>query len=85
MAMSPDAELIDRIMSLPDEERAELARQLIISLEPAAPEAGAEVDAAWEAEIERRLGQVDRGEVELRDWRQSIERIRATLQRPKAG
>ena len=83
--MSIHAELIDRVMSLPADERAELARQLIVSLEPPAPDAADDVDAAWEEEIERRLGQVDRGEVELRDWRQSIERIRATLKRPKAG
>ena len=83
--MSLHAELLNRVMTLPDNERAELARQLIISLESAAPEAGADLDAAWDAEIERRLEQVDRGEVELRDWRQSIERIRATLKRPDAG
>lgn len=83
--MSLHAELIDRVMSLPADARAELARQLIISLEPVAPEAADDVDVAWEAEIERRLSQVERGEVELRDWRQSIERIRATLRRPNAG
>jgi putative addiction module component (TIGR02574 family) len=82
--MSIHADLIDRVMSLPANERAELARQLIVSLEPDVTDAQADVDAAWETEIERRLGQVDRGEVELRDWRQSIERIRETLRRPKA-
>ena len=84
--MSLGAELINRVMSLSAGDRADLARQLIMSLEPVGPEgADDDVDAAWEGEIERRLDQVDRGEVELRDWRQSIERIRATLKRPKAG
>ena len=64
---------------------AELARQLILSLETVALDAGDDVDTAWEAEIDRRLAQVDRGEVALRDWRQSIERIRGTLKRPASG
>ena len=84
-SMSIHAELIDRVLNLPPDERAELARQLILSLETVALDAGDDVDTAWEAEIDRRLAQVDRGEVALRDWRQSIERIRGTLKRPASG
>jgi len=72
--MSLQAELVSRVLDLPVGERAELARQLILSLEPV--EHDPDADTAWEAEIERRLTQVDRGEVELREWRQSVERIR---------
>jgi Putative addiction module component len=44
--------LLDSALKLPGEQRA--------------PEAG--VEAAWDAEVQRRLEQVDRGEVELLDW-----------------
>ena len=75
--MSLQADLISRVMDLPADERAELARKIIVSLD--ANGANADVEKAWEAEVERRLGQVDRGEVALTDWRESIERIRGSL------
>jgi putative addiction module component (TIGR02574 family) len=75
--MAVQAELLNRVMSLPNEERATLARELILSLEPTAFDAGAE--AAWEAEIERRLADVDQGNAKLVDWRESVERIRDEL------
>jgi hypothetical protein len=42
----------------------------------------AEAKAAWDAEIEARLAQVDRGEVVLIDCRESIDRARHSLKRP---
>jgi putative addiction module component (TIGR02574 family) len=54
------AELAQRGKQLPPEERERLVDALLESLnEPAA----AELDAAWSAEIERRLAAYDRGEV----------------------
>lgn len=54
------AELAMRGKELPREERERLIDELLESLnEPAA----AELDAAWNAEIERRLAAYDRGEV----------------------
>lgn len=54
------AELAHRGKQLPREERERLVDELLESLnEPAA----AELDAAWSAEIERRLEAYDRGEV----------------------
>lgn len=55
------AELAVRGKQLPREERERLVDELLESLnEPAA----AELDAAWAAEIERRLAAYDRGEVQ---------------------
>jgi len=55
------AELVKRGRALAPEDRERLVDQLLESLnEPAA----AELDAAWEAEIERRLAEYDRGEVQ---------------------
>jgi putative addiction module component (TIGR02574 family) len=81
--MSLQTELISQVLHLPADDRAELARQIILSLDEPAQDADAEI--AWEAEIERRLGQIDRGEVTLLEWRESIERIRANLKRPGPG
>lgn len=54
------AEFAQRGEQLPPEERERLVDALLESLnEPAA----AELDAAWSAEIERRLAAYDRGEV----------------------
>ena len=55
------AELKQQAAQLSEEERAELALALIESLD--GPPDG-ELDEAWRREIERRLGQIDRGEVE---------------------
>jgi len=77
--MTLQAELVHRALSLPDGDRAELARQLILSLDKGASDEG--VDAAWEAEIERRASEVDRGEVKLVDWRESVQRIEQSLKK----
>jgi putative addiction module component (TIGR02574 family) len=58
------ADLVQRGRALPPEDRELLVDQLLESLnEPAA----AELDAAWDAEIERRLAAYDRGEVQAID------------------
>ena len=55
------AELAQRAKQLPREERERLVDELLVSLnEPAV----AELDAAWSAEIERRLAAYDRGEIQ---------------------
>ena len=54
------AELKQQASQLSEEERAELALSLIESLDGPAD---AELDEAWRREIERRLAQIDGGEV----------------------
>jgi putative addiction module component (TIGR02574 family) len=54
------AELKQKASELSEAERADLALSLIESLDgPADPD----VEEAWRIEIERRIGQIDRGEV----------------------
>ena len=58
------AELVQRGRELPVEDRERLVDQLLESLnEPAA----AELDAAWEVEIERRLSEYDSGAIQAVD------------------
>jgi putative addiction module component (TIGR02574 family) len=47
-------DLLREALALPLEERADVAAQLLASLEDAAVDKPAEVEAAWAAEIERR-------------------------------
>ncbi len=55
-------ELKEKASQLSEAERAELALSLIESLDsPADPG----VEEAWRAEVERRIGQIERGEVQL--------------------
>jgi putative addiction module component (TIGR02574 family) len=58
-------------MKLTPRERAELADKLWMSAEP-----GAEVEAAWDAEIERRIREIDAGEVECVPWEQVLAELR---------
>jgi putative addiction module component (TIGR02574 family) len=64
--MSPSTgNLLNTALKLPREDRAQLASELIASLD-GDPEAG--VEAAWDAEVERRVRQVETGEARFVDW-----------------
>lgn len=61
---------------LSESERAELAGLLLESLE-AEPDAG--VEAAWAAEIERRVGEIESGKVQTIPWEQVRAELHARL------
>jgi putative addiction module component (TIGR02574 family) len=68
------AELAMRGKELPREERERLIDELLESLnEPAT----AQLDAAWNAEIERRLAAYDRGEVQALSAEEVFAKARA--------
>ena len=68
-SMSPSAqELLREAMALPVKERADLAAELLASLDDASAEDPAEVEAAWAAEIERRARRVMTGETAGISW-----------------
>jgi putative addiction module component (TIGR02574 family) len=58
-------ELLQKALSLPDNERAELAGSLIASLDT---NIDPDVDAAWQAEIARRGDEVRSGKVSTVPW-----------------
>jgi putative addiction module component (TIGR02574 family) len=64
MASRPDTIRADAL-SLPTEERARLAHDLIASLDDAHDPGGAD---AWIAELERRAREVESSPVQLEDW-----------------
>jgi putative addiction module component (TIGR02574 family) len=73
MALTYD-EIVSAAMNLPPHERADLADRLWISVDT--PEA---VAAAWDAEIERRLAQLDSCDVETIPFEKVIADLRAKL------
>ena len=64
-------QILDEALKLPEAERADVADRLYDSLESAPRD----VRAAWEAEIERRIQEIDDGTVELIPWEQARKMI----------
>ena len=80
--MTPRAqELLREAMALPIKERADLVAELLASLDDAAAEDPAEVEAAWAAEIERRARRVMTGETAGIPWQDVRRRAEADLRR----
>jgi putative addiction module component (TIGR02574 family) len=71
--MKPDADsLLKEALKLPPEARAALAGCLLDSLEQGVDE---DAEAAWQAEIERRLEELDSGKVKPISWLEARRRI----------
>jgi putative addiction module component (TIGR02574 family) len=69
-------EIRSAALRLPEAERAELAYDLVSSLDgPADPD----VELAWEAEILRRLGEIESGTADLIDRQEFRRRMRGRL------
>ncbi|WP_437852641.1 addiction module protein [Sorangium sp. So ce363] len=63
-------------LQLPAEEPADVANRLLASLDGPADE---DVEAAWLAEVERRLQDVDRGTAKVEPWDAVRERLARRL------
>lgn len=63
--MSVPAEILDATMRLPEPVRRELGRQLLDSSDPSARDDPAAVEAAWDAEIARRVTNYRQGTTSL--------------------
>lgn len=75
--MSQEAnELLQRALTLPDTDRAELAGNLIASLDTSVDE---DVEAAWQREAVRRLHEVQSGEIKPVSWEAVRQKGRALL------
>jgi putative addiction module component (TIGR02574 family) len=68
--------LFQKALSLPDHERAELAGNLLSSLETAVDP---DVDAAWQQEVSRRADEVRSGKVKTAPWDNVQQKARALL------
>lgn len=74
-------ELLREALTLPIAERADVAAELLASLDDVGAEDAAEVEAAWAAEIERRARRVIAGESAGISWEDVRRRAEAELHR----
>jgi putative addiction module component (TIGR02574 family) len=74
--MSSRNAVLAEALQLPPEERADVAKSLIASLDGPADE---DVEAAWLAEVERRLQGVDRGTAKVEPWDAVRDRLASRL------
>ena len=65
--------LIEAALKLPPEARGAIASRLLDSLQD--DEMDPDVEAAWDAEIARRIEQLDSGEVKTIPWSEARQRI----------
>mgnify|MGYP003461005549 FL=1 len=72
--------ILREAMKLPPEERADVATELLASLDDA-DEPQAEVEAAWAAETERRARRVLSGEAVGVSWHEVRERLEDQLKK----
>ena len=72
------SELAERGKELAPEERSRLVDMLLVSLHEAPV---AEVEAAWDQEVERRLAAYDRGEVQSIDGEEVLAKARRLAER----
>ncbi len=70
--------LLELLMGLPEQQRAAISRELLLSLE--GEDFDADCESAWAVEIENRLAAVDKGQFSARPWRETLEAIRQSLQ-----
>ena len=74
-------EVLQQALALPVQERADVAAELLASLDEAPPSKQNEVEAAWAREIERRARRVMSGESAGEPW----EDVRARVLRRLAA
>ena len=69
-------QILTAAIGLPDEQREGVALQLVDSLQPADEEA---YDAVWEAELQRRITEMDQGKTPGIPWEEVRKKMRAKL------
>lgn len=70
-------ELLQRALTLPDKERAELAGNLLASLDVTVD---LDADAAWQEEIARRLREVESGQVKTVSWDAALQKGQSLIE-----
>jgi putative addiction module component (TIGR02574 family) len=74
--MSVAAEKVAEVLALPEQDRAYLAHQLIVSLDDTVD---TDAEAQWNEVIDRRSREIEEGQVNCRPVEETIRDIRAKL------
>src|SRR5690625_7253030 len=84
--MAPDvSEFLETAKLLSRDDIADLAYQLLQVLDGEASADAATVESAWRADFRRRIDEIESGEVELVDGRQTLTMARAMRTARRAG
>ncbi|QSQ13305.1 addiction module protein [Myxococcus landrumensis] len=75
--MSTKDELLTSVLSLPAEERAEVARELLRSLDD--PDESGDTESEWSRELDRRATDIREGRVETVSWDTAEQQIAGRL------
>lgn len=73
--------VLQHALTLPEEDRAEIATRLIASLDAHSQQSRDDVEEAWAVEIERRCEALDAGTTTTRSWMEVRRRIETDLLR----
>lgn len=73
------ADYIEAGMALDADERLEAAHQLLLSVDQDAGADKADIDAAWDEVIDRRVDEILSGKAKLVDGREAHARVRAEI------
>ena len=79
--MSIPTDGFDWAMQLSEKDRAELAHQLLLSLEPHEEFEDSDVASAWAQEIDARLQKIATGNYQSHDWRNAIKDARDEIKK----
>jgi len=77
----PLKQLETEALELPSAERAQLAKSLLVSLDEQTGDDPAEVEHAWDAEIRRRIAELDAGTAQLIPAEEVFAELRARPRR----
>jgi len=83
-AMATKDELLADVLKLPRDQRAELAHELLRSLDERTADDSATTEAAWEEELCRRADEILSGTGKTVDAFEAIRRVREDLRRRRA-
>lgn len=64
--------IVERALEMPARERAEIAQRLLESLDR---QVDTDVESAWQSEVERRISELDSGQVSCIPWEEVRERL----------
>lgn len=74
--------VLKEALTLPEDERADIAGALLESLQPAAEQ---DVEAAWRQEVAARVAALDAGKVETVPWEEVRNRLFTRLRERRSG
>ena len=87
-SMAPRRNVFSEALGLPLDERAQLAHELLLSLEEESALDPEVVERAWAKEVDRRMREIDSGTAKLHSWtsvRREVDAALRSVRRERGG